>query len=104
MATLRDVIENLHTIYGRRNATYMPDRNHRAIFLGDAVRHLGKLIERKRGKALAHVRASIFARTCAFAEGFVDLSIMRSLSEKYPEKYCAYCKSKPCYRETNRLR
>jgi len=50
MATLRDVIENLHTIYGRRNATYMPDRNHRAIFLGDAVRHLGKLIEGRGGK------------------------------------------------------
>lgn len=103
--TLQEHFDNLKHLYGTRNATYMPDGNTRVLLLGDGVRHLGKLLRKdeKNKEQLGLALASVFARTCAFADIFADLSIVQSLSEKYPLEACAYCNTKPCTCSTARI-
>jgi NTP pyrophosphatase (non-canonical NTP hydrolase) len=101
--TLVKHLNNLFELYGNRNAMYMRG-DMRAMFLHNAVRTLSKLIRNKTQNKdiLAASLASIFARTAAFADSFVNLPVIEALCEKYPSMYCAYCTHSPCICEVDR--
>lgn len=100
---LNDQIKSLFDLYGLRNAMYMRGDN-RLLFLLNAVRALGKLIRKEvtDKDQLAGALASVFSRTCSYADSFVNLDIVEALMHKYPLDGCAYCMQLPCACAINR--
>ncbi len=95
--TLTERLLDLFELFGLRNAMYLRGDS-RVLFLINGVQHLGKLLRKNvqdvgiLGKALS----SVFARTAAFADSFVNLPIPEALCEKYPHNKCAYCGQSKC--------
>lgn len=96
---VRDICE----LFSLRNAMYMRG-DMRVLFLTDAIRRLGKLLRNEESDIheLSKALASVFARTCAFADSFVNLPIADAMCEKYPKNNCAYCGKSPCACEQKR--
>jgi NTP pyrophosphatase (non-canonical NTP hydrolase) len=70
----------------------------RVLFLTESIRKLGKLIRKGQTDHLTigPALASIFGRTAAFADSFVNLPLASAMCEKYPKDHCAYCLRMPC--------
>ena len=94
---LRETVLSLFELYGLRNAMYLRG-DMRAMALHNRIRSFCKMIrENKWSKdELSGALASVFARTIAYADSFIELPLVESLCEKYPGTNCAYCHSFPC--------
>lgn len=94
---------DLFELFGLRNAMYMRGDT-RVLFLMDAIRYFGKLVRtgEKDKNIMGTAIASLFARTAAFADSFVNLPLADAMCEKYPDGICAYCQHKICVCDPNR--
>lgn len=103
MATLHERLQSVSELYRLRNAMYLRGED-RSRFLYDGVRYFGKLLRKSETdkKILAQALASVFSRTCAIADSYIDLPIIDGLCQKYPIQYCAYCTGFPCHCPPNR--
>lgn len=101
--SLNVCIMSIFELYGHRNAMYLRG-DIRAMYLDDRVRSFFKKIRKEETdkNVLAHILASMFSRTLAYADSFVDIPLVRALCEKYPSSGCAYCGGKPCICDPNR--
>jgi NTP pyrophosphatase (non-canonical NTP hydrolase) len=100
---LSERIADINELFGLRNAMYMRGER-RTLFVNDALltisTHIRKEVTDLRILSKAH--ASLFARTCAMADSYVNLPIFEALSRKYPPRRCAYCGCGPCECHRNR--
>ncbi len=90
-------IKVLFDLYGRRNAIHFRGET-RFLALHDSVRMLNKLLRKGETdkEVLGKMLAAVFAWTCAIADSFIDLELVRELCNKYPHFGCAYCRQKKC--------
>lgn len=94
---LEESIKSIFELYGPRNAMYLRGEA-RAFFLHERIREFCKRIRNNdlNKGVLAEILASIFARTLAYADSFIDLPLVEALCLKYPSFGCAYCGEMPC--------
>lgn len=97
MATLQQRIDELHGLYGPRNAMCL--RGDQASWLlNDAILRFSRLVRKNSTDKieLTKALASIFSRACAVASGFGFLPIVDALIEKFGQTHCTYCGKTPC--------
>lgn len=98
-----EAIANVNYLYGTRNAMYLRGE-YRSLFLDDAVKKFAKAIRNheENAEVLSNLLASVLARLLSFADSFIDLPLVESLSRKYGGPACGYCNRYPCRCGTDR--
>lgn len=95
--TLKDLMEHLFLLYGRRDRICLPSLERRIHYLGSGIGDLQDAI-RKEAHALSigDALSRVVRRVFCIAEYFRDLDFVGTMARKYPLTRCAYCKHLPC--------
>jgi NTP pyrophosphatase (non-canonical NTP hydrolase) len=96
-------MKHLANLYGRRNRIFLPGLADRIDFLNLAIGDLQEAIRKGFSKkAIGVALARVGARIFCVAEHFWSLPLAETMSRKFPEMHCSYCKWFPCRCSENR--